>query len=343
MRVAVYYNNTDVRVEVRERPEIKAGEILMRTEACGICGSDVLEWYRIKKAPLVLGHEVAGIVEQVGEGVESFKPGDRIVAAHHVPCNTCPHCLTGHHTACDTLRATNFDPGGFAEFIRLPAINVDRGTFLIPESLSFEAATFHEPLGCIIRAHRRVPIYAGQCLVVLGSGISGLLYIHFARHAGAGKSLAVEPNPFRREAALRMGADAALSPEDTTIPEFLRSLNSGRAADQVLVCTGAEQAQYDALKYVERGGTVLFFAIPAGEVKVPVSINSFLFRNDITLTTSYGAAPRDSWEALQLLQSPALGVEGMITHRLPLDRTAEGFRLVAEAGDSLKVIVYPQQ
>jgi L-iditol 2-dehydrogenase len=343
MRVAVYYNNTDVRVEVRERPEIKAGEILMRTEACGICGSDVLEWYRIKKAPLVLGHEVAGIVEQVGEGVESFKPGDRIVAAHHVPCNTCPHCLTGHHTACDTLRATNFDPGGFAEFIRLPAINVDRGTFLIPESLSFEAATFHEPLGCIIRAHRRVPIHAGQCLVVLGSGISGLLYIHFARHAGAGKILAVEPNPFRREAALRMGADAALSPEDTTIPEFLRSLNSGRAADQVLVCTGAEQAQYDALKYVERGGTVLFFAIPAGEVKVPVSINSFLFRNDITLTTSYGAAPRDSWEALQLLQSPALGVAGMITHRLPLDRTAEGFRLVAEAGDSLKVIVYPQQ
>jgi L-iditol 2-dehydrogenase len=214
---------------------------------------------------------------------------------------------------------------------------------MIPESLSFDTATFHEPLGCIIRAHRRVPIHPGQCLVVLGSGISGLLYVHFARHAGAGRILAIEPNAFRRESALRMGADAALDPEDTTILEQLHSLNAGRAADQVLVCTGAEQAQYDALKYVERGGTVLFFAIPAGEVKVPVSINSFLFRNDITLTTSYGAAPRDSWEALQLLQSPAFNIEGMITHRLPLERTGEGFRLVAEAGDSLKVIIQPQR
>lgn len=343
MRAAVYYNNADVRVEKRERPEIGAGEILMRTEACGICGSDVLEWYRIKKAPLVLGHEVAGVVEEVGEGVISFKSGDRIVAAHHVPCNTCPHCLTGHHTACDTLRATNFDPGGFAEYIRLPAINVDRGTFPIPESLSVDEATFHEPLGCIIRAHRRVPIHPGQCLMVLGSGISGLLYIHFARHAGAGKILAVEPSPFRREMALRMGADLVIDPQDPTILERLHELNSGRAADQVLVCTGAEQAQYDALTYVERGGTVLFFAIPAGEVKVPVSINSFLFRNDITLTTSYGAAPKDSWEALRLLQSPALEVEDLITHRLPLERTAEGFRLVADAGDSLKVIIHPQE
>ncbi|MGB2906096.1 MAG: alcohol dehydrogenase catalytic domain-containing protein [Candidatus Aminicenantaceae bacterium] len=342
MRAAVYYNNRDVRLEKRARPEIGPGEILMRTEASGLCGSDVLEWYRIKKAPLVLGHEVAGMVEEVGEGVKAFLPGDRIVAAHHVPCNTCHYCLMGHHTACDTLRATNFDPGGFAEFIRLPAINVDRGTFKIPDSLSFEAATFHEPLGCIIRSHRILNIESGQCLAVLGSGISGLLYIHLARHAGAGRILAVDPVPFRRDAALRFGADCAVAPDDEVV-ENLRGLNSGRLADQVIVCTGAEQAQYDALNLVERGGTVMFFAIPAGEVRVPVSINSLLFRNDITLTTSYGAAPRDSWEALRLLQSPALNVAGMITHRLPLDQTGDGFRLVAEAGESLKVIIKPQE
>jgi L-iditol 2-dehydrogenase len=125
------------------------------------------------------------------------------------------------------------------------------------------------------------------------------------------------------------------------VTERLRELNGGWLADQVIVCTGAEQAQYAALDLVERGGTVMFFAIPAGEVKVPVSINSFLFRNDITLTTSYGAAPRDSWEALNVLQSPVLNVADMITHRLPLSQTAEGFRLVAEAGDSIKVIIQP--
>jgi L-iditol 2-dehydrogenase len=147
---------------------------------------------------------------------------------------------------------------------------------------------------------------------------------------------------FRREAALRFGADDACAPGEA-VDETLRGLNSGRLADQVIVCTGAEQAQHDALDLVERGGTVLFFAIPAGEVKVPVSINSLLFRNDITLTTSYGAAPRDSWEALRLLESPVLDVETMITHRLPLARTGEGFQLVAEAGESLKVIIKPQE
>jgi L-iditol 2-dehydrogenase len=314
----------------------------MRTESCGICGSDVLEWYRIKKAPLVLGHEVSGSVVDVGAGVSRFKRGDRIVAAHHVPCNTCSYCLAGHHTACDTLRSTNFDPGGFAEFIRIPAINVDRGTFLIPDSLSYDEATFHEPLGCIIRAARNAPIRPGQCLVFLGSGISGLLYIHFARHSGAGSIVAVDPIPFRREAALRFGADLAAAP-GRGLCERIRELNQGRLADQVLVCTGAEQAQYDALDYVDRGGRIMYFAIPQKEVKVPVSINSLLFRNDISLTTSYGAAPRDSWEALCLLPSPALKIRDMITHRLPLARTGEGFRMVAEAGESLKVIIKPQE
>ncbi len=342
MRVAMYYNNRDVRLEELPRPAIGPDEVLLRVEASGICGSDVLEWYRIRNAPLVLGHEVAGTVEAVGTDVRRFKPGDRIVAAHHVPCNTCHYCLTGHHTACDTLRTTNFDPGGFAEFVRLPGINVDRGTFLIPEALSFEEATFHEPLGCIIRAHRNSFIHPGQGLAVLGSGISGLLYIHFSRHAGAGKILAVDPVPYRRAAALRLGADAALAP-DEDIRSCLRELNRGRLADQVIVCTGAESAQVAALEHVERGGTVVFFAIPAVEVKVPVSINSFLFRNDITLTTSYGSAPRDSWEALRLLQSPALQVRDLITHRLPLEQTGDGFRLVAEAGESLKVIIEPQK
>ncbi|GAI87038.1 unnamed protein product, partial [marine sediment metagenome] len=117
MRVAMWYSNRDVRVEEMPVPQIGSGELLVRVEASGICGSDVMEWYRLDRAPLTLGHEIGGQIVAVGDGVERYQEGDRVSAAHHVPCNTCYYCLSGHHTACDTLRRTNFDPGGFAEYI----------------------------------------------------------------------------------------------------------------------------------------------------------------------------------------------------------------------------------
>ena len=210
MRVSVYYNNSDIRLEKAPKPDIGPGELLMKVYASGICGSDVLEWYRLHKAPLVLGHEVAGQV------VKGFKEGDRIVAAHHVPCNTCSYCMTGHHTACNTLRNTNFDPGGFAEYIRLPAINVDRGTFLIPDNLSYEEATFHEPLGCVLRAFRTAQLQPGQCVLVLGSGIAGMLIIHMAKILGAGKILAVDESSYRLDMARKYGADVTMVPSQET-------------------------------------------------------------------------------------------------------------------------------
>ncbi len=342
MQVARYYRNDDIRIEEMPVPSIGPGELLMRVTASGICGSDVIEWYRLKKAPLVLGHEVAGEVVKAGEGVERFKPGDRIVASHHVPCNTCVHCLTGHHTACDTLRSTNFDPGGFAEYVRLPSINVDRGVFLIPDGLSFEEASFHEALGCVVRAFRVARLKPSQSVLVIGSGMAGLLCIHLARASGAGKILAVDPVPYRLEAGLTFGADEAILPGED-VPSCLRRMCKGRLADVVFVCTGAETAQIQALTSVERGGTVLFFAPTDPGVTIPVSINDLFFRNDVTLTTSYGASPYDSWQALQLICSPHIRVKEMITHRLPLEETGRGFQIVAEARESIKVIIEPNK
>ena len=341
MRVAMYYNNRDIRVEEMPIPEIGPGELLMQTEASGICGSDVLEWYRIKKAPLVLGHEVAGKVVKVGSGIQEFKPGDRIVVDHHVPCNSCYYCLSGHHTVCNTLRSTNFVPGGFSEYIRIPSLNVDRGTFSIPEELSYSEATLHEPLGCVIRANRILRFKPGQSVLVLGGGMAGILNIHFVRHSGAGRIMAVDPVPFRREAAIKFGADEAVDPTEDIKGSF-QKMNSGRLADIVFVSTGAEDAQYQALEFVERGGTIIYFAVTSKEVKVPVSINNFFFRNDITLTTSYGASPYDSMLALELLRSPSIKAKDMITHRLPLAEIDRGFKLVADAKESLKVIIEPQ-
>ena len=342
MRVAMYYNNRDIRIEEQPRPEIGPEEVLIRIEASGICGSDVLEWYRIHKAPLVLGHEIAGQIVEAGTAVDKYRIGDRVAASHHVPCNTCHYCLSGHHTVCETLRRTNFYPGGFAEYVRLPDINVDRGIYLLPESLSYEAATFIEPLACVLRAQQIARLSAGQTVLVLGSGLAGLLHIQLARSLGAGRIVATDLSSFRLKAARQLGADVVF-PADHYTPALLQEVNGGLLADLVLVCTGARQAQLQALASVERGGTILFFAPTDQGVTIPLSINDLFFRNDITLTTSYAGSPADHWRASQLIQAGILDLDRLITHRLPLAQTQEGFRLVVEAGDSLKVIIEPQK
>ena len=340
--VTMYYSNQDVRVEGLPVPRIRAGELLVRVEASGICGSDVMEWYRIARSPVVLGHEVAGAVVQVGEGVERFGEGDRVVVTHHVPCNTCRHCLRGRHTVCDTLHRTTFDPGGFSEYLRAPAINVDRGVFELPDGLPYEEASFAEPLGCVLRGQRRANIRPGQSVLVLGSGLAGLLHISLARALGAGRIVATDVVDYRLEAARRLGADVTLSATDD-VPARLREANGGRLADLVIVCTGAPTALDQALRSVERGGTVLFFAPTEPGVSMSVSLNDVFFRNDATLTTTYAAAPADLASALELIAAKRVRVGEMITHRLGLAETGLGFRLTAEAKDSLKVIVEPQR
>jgi len=344
MRVAMYYSNRDVRLEEMPTPQIGPGEILMRVEASGICGSDVMEWYRIHKVPLVLGHEVAGVVVAVGEGVSGHNVGDRIIAAHHVPCNTCHYCLSGHHTVCETLRKTNFYPGGFAEYIKLPAINVDRGTFTLPDEVSFEEATFVEPVACVLRAQRKAGLRPGCSVLIIGSGIAGLLHIRLARALGAGRIIATDVIKHRLDAACKFGADAAADAGED-IPAYLRKVNEGRLADLVIVCTGAEPAISQAPKSVDRHGTVVFFAPTGPGVIIPVSVNDIFWRNDVTLTTSYAGSPSDHVVALELIRSGRLRVEEMISHRLGLAETGLGFRMVThpEEYNSIKVIIEPQR
>jgi L-iditol 2-dehydrogenase len=340
----MYYSNQDVRLEEMPTPQIGPGELLLRVEASGICGSDVMEWYRIHKVPLVLGHEVAGVVESVGGGVEHYKVGERVTVAHHVPCNTCHYCLSGNHTVCDTLRQTNFDPGGFAEYIRLPAISVDRGVFLLPEEVSFEEATFVEPVACVLRGQRRAGMKAGCSVLVIGSGIAGLLHVHLARMLGAGMVVTTDIVDYRLKVARWFGAHDAIH-ADEDVPAYLRDVNNGRLADLVIVCTGAESAIMQALNSVERGGTVLFFAPTGPGVTFPISLNDLFWRNDITLTTSYAGSPADYAIALELIRAGNLRVREMITHRLGLADTGLGFHMVTHPQEhsSIKVIIEPQR
>ncbi len=339
MRAGVYYSNSDVRVEERPVPRIGPGEVLMRVHASGICGSDVLEWYRMPKAPIVLGHEVAGDIVEVGDGVDGVKVGDRVAVSHHVPCNACPECLSGFHTACHTLHTTNFDPGGFAEYVRVPRLQTERGVLRLPDSVTYEAGTFIEPLGCVVRAQTRSGVRPGSSVLVIGSGISGLLHIRLAAALGAGRIFATDVSEYRLDWARKSGAtafDAIAAGE--RLPDLLREANDGRLADLVILCTGAASAIDQGLACLENGATFIVFAVPAPGENHPMPLNE-LWRREVTVRTAYGAAPGDLQTALDLIATGRVHVDDLITHRLPLDSIAEGFRLVADAAESVKVVV----
>lgn len=340
MRAGVYYNNSDVRVEEMPVPAIGPGEVLFRTKASGICGSDVLEWYRMPKAPIVLGHEVAGDIAAVGEGVTCVKPGDRVVVSHHVPCNSCRMCLAGFHTACHTLHTTNFDPGGFAEYVRVPALQTDRGLLKLPDSVTYEDATFVEPLACVARAQTRAGVRPGATVLVVGSGISGLLHIRLALALGAGRVFATDVSDYRLDWARKSGAAAAFNAIEAGdgLPELLREANDGKLADLVILCTGAPSAIDQGLACLENGATFIVFAVPAPGQDHLMLLNE-LWRREVTVRTAYGAAPNDLATALDLIETGRVRVDDLITHRLPLDRIQEGFKLVADAGESVKVVV----
>ncbi len=343
MRVAMYYSNKDVRPEEMPKPSAGPGEMLVRVEASGICGTDCLEWYRIHRVPLVLGHEIAGVVADLGSGVRGFGIGDRVAVSHHVPCLECRFCKDGHESVCETLRKTNFFPGGFSEYVRVPAINIEKGgAYKLPDNVSFEDATFIEPLACVLRGQRMARFKKGSSVLVIGSGISGILHIKLAKANGAARIFATDLSGFRLDLARKAGADFAWNAKDFSVGK-LKEKNCGYLADLVILCAGAVPALEQGLRSLERGGTVLFFAASPKDAMIPVSANDIFWRSEASLVSSYAGSPADHREALDLISSGKVRVNDMITHRLALDEAALGFRLVEEADESMKVIIEPQR
>ena len=344
MRVATYYSNNDIRIEEKPRPKIGRGELLIRVEASGICGTDVIEWYHRGRTPLVLGHEIAGEIEEVGGDLWQYKKGQRVSASHHVPCQKCSYCLSGHQTVCQTLRKTNFDPGGFAEYLRLPAINIELGgVYPLPQQVSCEEATFIEPLACVLRGQRLARMSRDKSVLVMGCGVAGLLHVALARASGASYIAACDIVDYRLDFASRLGANKVINAQNEDVSKYFRLLNQNRGADLVIVATGAKEANMAALEAVEHGGTILFFAATDEGITIPLSVNDVFWRNETTLISSYAATPHEHLQALQLIQTGKIGVKELISQKLSLDRIQEGFRLVAEAGECLKVIIEPNR
>jgi len=339
--VAVYYNNSDIRLQEISKPEITADEILVRVMACGICGSDVTEWYRLPSSPRILGHEATGTIEEIGKNITTSKSGDRVFISHHVPCNKCRYCLRGHHTACETLHTTNYYPGGFSQYISVQKIIVKSGVYKLPQNMSYVDGTFIEPLGCVVRGQRLSSVNEDDTVFIIGAGISGILHIQLAKLMGVRNIIAADINPYRLQLAKKFGANSIIDAR-TNIQRKLRKKNGGRLADKTIVCTGARQACLSALNCVDRGGTILFFAVPPPTVKIPTPITEF-WKNEITVMTSYGAAPIDLRESMGILTHKKINVADMITHKFPLNEISKGFQLVANPHESLKIIIEPNR
>jgi len=341
MKVAVYYNNNDVRIEEIPIPEIDDDELLVKVIASGICGSDVMEWYRVKKAPLVLGHEIAGDIVKTGKNVKKFKVGDRVFVTHHVPCNECKFCRNDQHTICETLHTTKFYPGGFAQYLRVPGINVDRGTFLLPKKMSYDEGTFIEPLACVVRGFRVAEFKPNRSVLVLGSGIAGLLNIKLAKAMDASKIFATDIDEYRLKLAKKMGADVVINAKYDVVKE-IKKHNNEKLADFVILCAGVPSAVKQAMECVEPGGTILWFAMTKPGVEIPFPLFD-VWNKQIKMVSTYAAVGKDVVEAIDLITSKKVKVTDVISHKLPMSETPKGIKLVAQAKESMKVIIEPQK
>jgi L-iditol 2-dehydrogenase len=346
MKVARYFNNEDIREDEIPKPIIGPGEILVKVKGSGICGSDILEYYRFAKMKklgvdsLILGHEIAGDIVEKSDDVKHLNVGDRVFVSHHVPCFECHYCKQGHQTACDLLHNTNYDPGGFSEFVRIPKINIEkRGVYVLDKSVSYEEAVFIEPLGCVCRAQRLGDVKKGLTILILGCGTSGILHIQLAKLRAAEKVIATDINDFRLKKAKEFGADFVFN-ANVDLPGEIKKINNSKLADIVIVCTGATSAANQALECAAPGSKIVFFAVPEPGINLEVPINTY-WRNEITIMTSYGAAPQDLTEAYNWILSKRINVLSLITHRFPLSKSKEAFKVVCEATNSLKVILEP--
>jgi L-iditol 2-dehydrogenase len=338
MKVSMWYNNNDIRIEEVPTPSPGQGEMLVKVISCGICGSDIVEWYRLPRAPLVQGHEVGVEVVKTGDGVSKYKKGDRLFIAPKIPCLKCSYCLKGHYPQCNTVKGRL--PGGFAEYILVPKELVINGSYLLPDNVNYDQATFIEPLACVVRAQRLASIKEGQTLLVLGSGMSGLLHVKLAKYKKC-KVIVTDINKKRLELAKSFGADHVFDAASDILEQLIQA--NGKKADAVIVTTSAMSAFAQAWKTVDMGGVVVLFAVPEPDKDVVVPVNDF-WRKEISILTSYYCGPPDIEEALDLITNRDIKVDDLITHRLSLKDANKGFKMLLDgAAGSLKVIIKPQE
>jgi len=341
MKAAMYYSLDDIRIQDVPKPKIGVDEILVEMKACGVCGSDLMEWYLRSRAPLVLGHEPAGVIVEAGKNVKNFSVGDRVFAHHHVADLTCYYCKHGDYTLCPQFAQTHLEPGGFAQYFKVPAPNLQIDTLKLPDNVSYEEATLIEPVGCCIRAQNKVGVQKGDSVAVIGAGPSGIIHAMLAKAAGAKEVLITDLVDYRLRMAERLGADLALNHQDENVVERVKEATENRGADIVVVTAPNARAVEDSVQMVRRGGRILLFAPTQPDQYARLSPHR-LFFSEITVVPSYSVSHIETRKALQLITSGRLKAKELITHRFPLSQTREAFQTAAKSKECLKTIVLNQ-
>ena len=338
MRAVQYRTNSDIRVVEVPRPHAGPGEIVVRMELCGVCGSDVMEWYLTPRAPLVPGHEPVGQIVEVGAGVERLGVGQRVFIHHHVPCMVCPRCRRGNWSNCPRFKQTKLYPGGMAEYVRVPAPNVELDVLPLPDDLPSEAAVLIEPVACAIRAVARANVRPGDRVAIVGAGVNGILLAQLCRLAGASRIIVSDPIAVRRNRMPSFGADAVIDPAAGSAPEQLAAANDGRLADIVFVGPSGLGPAQAGLELLEPGGYLMLFAPCAPGIQLPVEPHRLWFQEH-TIGASYSAGPHETRIALDYLRSGRVRGPELITHRFPMERAVEAFHMTANPGDGLKAVI----
>ena len=341
MRAAVLYSRDDVRIEMRAIPEIGDGEILVRTRASGICSGDTMSWYVERKAPLVLGHEPAGEIVAIGnggardaQGVE-LRIGDRVAPHHHAPCFDCAHCARGEFVACATWRKTRLDPGGLAEYFRVPVANL-RDTLQVSDGMSFEDASLVEPLACVMKSLRRSGLHAGDLLYVIGLGVMGQLHVLAARALGA-RIVASDFLAPRRALAETNGAVVA-HPEQALA--IVREASQRDGAEVTICGPGTPLALEHALATTASGGCVVMFTPLEPEAQFLLAHSDFYFR-DLRLIASYSCGPHDTLAAHTLLLSGTVSAQKVGATQYCLDDVAAAYADLRAANVIKPIITFP--
>ena len=343
MKAAVLIGANHIRWEERPCPAPGSGELVVRLEAAGLCGTDIHKIvHGTAAAGTVLGHEVAGVVDRVGKGVGNFAPGDRVYCGHHVPCFTCRSCIRGHFTLCPQFRETNFDPGGYAEFFRLSPLHVSRNLYRIPDGVDSPQGAMAEPVATVLRGLQRLNVHSGDTALVMGAGPIGAVWVQVLKYAGCERVICSDISPFRLKTVRRLGADAVVRVGEESLYESVMEHSEGRGADLIVIAAGVPGLLSEATGLAGAGARILVFAGMEGGVKGVEIDPSVFFTSEVQILGTYSAVPADFEAAMSLIRRCIVDVESMITHRFPLSRLADAVALARDpSAEVMKVLLYP--
>lgn len=338
MKASVYTGPQKLEVRDVQVPKISEDEVLLKIQACGVCGTDIVKFqYDMVKPPIVLGHEVAGFVEKVGSNVTKFKVGDRVVVAHHTPCYACHFCKHGNVSMCEIFKKSNLDPGGFAEFLRIPAPHVQMTAHKIPEGMSFEEAIFMEPLACILRNIKRANLQQKDSVLIVGLGSIGLMTGMALKSMGM-KVFATDLKQDRIDLAKKLGLDWATIPT-AELKNQIHSMTDPKGVDLVVLTAGNEKVYSQSVDYVRDGGIVNIFAGMGPEAKLEFNINN-LYKREIMVYASYSPSPIELMEALEMIRTKEVDVAALKPKKYPLSELENAIYQV-QRQEVFKAIIQP--